>query len=315
VAEARPLVDYVIDIGTRSLSRQADIYERERVARDLLPLLMATENDLQRNQNVQRLAMRLRIPERELLNWAANTAPDMAKHQKKSPVRREPIPQAGRAWQKGQNGHNNASPAAPAHRRLALEQYCLAILLERPMWLFDIRRQFRELAVQDDLAAELLYPLDVEDFSREDYRSVFRLICDAVGQDEHPPTAYIETFQPPELKLLLDEIRNNTSFTRFQNRATPIAGIELSGIKNEDRRLAENVDSIDNSKNEFLRRVLELRTESLRQQEAEYYFLIREMQSQENDPETEALIQTKFRVFSRTKHIIRSAIHQSNTRP
>ncbi|MFN8565699.1 MAG: hypothetical protein U0703_29630 [Anaerolineae bacterium] len=44
--------------------------EREFVARRLLPILLASENDLYRNDNLQKLALRLRIGERDLLMWA-----------------------------------------------------------------------------------------------------------------------------------------------------------------------------------------------------------------------------------------------------
>lgn len=70
VAEAVPLADFVIGMETASLGPDATIQEREAAARRVLPLLIASESDLVRQDNVQKLAMRIRIPERDLITWA-----------------------------------------------------------------------------------------------------------------------------------------------------------------------------------------------------------------------------------------------------
>jgi len=69
IERAVPVADYVIQQGTRIL-RQASPQEREKAARDLLPILMATESDLQRSSNLQSLAGEWHIDERMLIQWA-----------------------------------------------------------------------------------------------------------------------------------------------------------------------------------------------------------------------------------------------------
>ncbi|MFZ4814415.1 MAG: DNA primase [Phototrophicaceae bacterium] len=71
IAEAVPMADYLIAAETADLPPEATIQEREAAARRIIPLLLATEDSLYRQTNVQKLAMRLHIPERELLQIAA----------------------------------------------------------------------------------------------------------------------------------------------------------------------------------------------------------------------------------------------------
>ncbi len=70
VDNAMPVADFVIMMESARLPHNPSLQEREAVARRVLPILTASESDLYRQDNVQRLAMRLRIPERELLLWA-----------------------------------------------------------------------------------------------------------------------------------------------------------------------------------------------------------------------------------------------------
>jgi DNA primase len=70
VANALPVADFVIDMELAALPTNASVMEREAVARSLLPLLVASENNLYNHDNVQKLALRLRIAERDLLAWA-----------------------------------------------------------------------------------------------------------------------------------------------------------------------------------------------------------------------------------------------------
>src|SRR5215475_9461769 len=70
VENAQTVVDFVIQAGTSGLSEKSTFIEREQVARELLPILLATENDMQQHYNIQRLALKLRLDERDLIQWA-----------------------------------------------------------------------------------------------------------------------------------------------------------------------------------------------------------------------------------------------------
>lgn len=70
VANPIPMAEWVIEMETSELPTNATMHEREAVARRVLPLLVASEDDLYKKDNIQRLALRLRIAERDLLAWA-----------------------------------------------------------------------------------------------------------------------------------------------------------------------------------------------------------------------------------------------------
>ncbi|MCS7071244.1 MAG: DNA primase, partial [Anaerolinea sp.] len=70
VESAEAVADYVIAAEVRALPANPSVQQREQVARRLLPLLLATENDLYKKDNLQKLALKLHIPERDLLTWA-----------------------------------------------------------------------------------------------------------------------------------------------------------------------------------------------------------------------------------------------------
>lgn len=79
VVQAKPVADFLIDMEMATLDiNTATIQEKESVARRLLPLLNASEDNLYKRDNIQKLAMRLRIDERDLLGWAAQIQRDEA---------------------------------------------------------------------------------------------------------------------------------------------------------------------------------------------------------------------------------------------
>ncbi len=70
IEDALPVADFVIQMETEHLPSNPSIQEREALARRVLPLLLASENNLYTQENVQKLALKLRIPETDLMQWA-----------------------------------------------------------------------------------------------------------------------------------------------------------------------------------------------------------------------------------------------------
>ena len=90
VREAEPVADYVIRVGTAGLDpRKATVFEKEKAARALLPLLLATESDLHKEANVQKLALALHLPERRLMEIALETRAAVARRQPTNPRLRQ----------------------------------------------------------------------------------------------------------------------------------------------------------------------------------------------------------------------------------
>lgn len=307
VENAQPLVDYIIDAGTRHLKPSSDIFERTRTAQQLLPLLTATENDMQRNQNIQRLALRLNILEKDLLGMVKTGTPT---------VSAPPLPNktATGNWKQAKNGKKPAwqiqgtekAGTAGVQRGLQLERYCLWLLMQRPEWLFEARGKLRELASQDLLAAEVLSPLGKQDFTREDHRMLFTLIEEAVMQDSEEPGYYIQSHLPEALVILLREIE--VLVTGLAPEQMPaLYATELKSIVRDHSHLSDPLDIVPD-KNEFLNRTLALREEYLKREETEYYFLVREAHAHEFTPEMEAFVQKRFTAYARAKRLLRTAM-------
>lgn len=83
VKNATPVADFVIDMETSDLDDNASIAARQQVAQNILPILTATESNYLQKENVQKLALRLRIDETDLLDWARELERIQAKKKSK----------------------------------------------------------------------------------------------------------------------------------------------------------------------------------------------------------------------------------------
>jgi DNA primase len=70
VDNAQPVADFVIALETQDLSPKATFQEKQALAERVLPILTASESSIYKKENVQKLALRLRIAESDLLAWA-----------------------------------------------------------------------------------------------------------------------------------------------------------------------------------------------------------------------------------------------------
>ncbi len=281
VMGAQPLVDYVISMGTRDLSPQATIQEREQVARRLLPLLTATENDLYRHQNIQRLARRVRIPERDLLRWMGQYQANGARRV----PRARPQPQS------------QLAPTGSAGG-LAIERYCLSALRRQPDWLFAANRQLRELAARDEMAAPLLHPLTDQDFSRQDYRVLFELIELASYDGVSEPQLYIQQAAPPEIMVLINDIYEEGRLEAFGQKV--YSAEELASIVRERSRFE---DQGARELEAFLTAVLNLRLERLKRERQDRYFFVNL-----DDRQEDAADQAQLRIYMYAQRLLEKAV-------
>jgi DNA primase len=220
VKVALPVAEYVIASEMESLPEGATVQERESVARRLLPILLASENDLYRNDNLQKLALRLHIAERDLLLWAAEQQKIAAARPPRAVGQQELLPEpepppyddyddeppefdSPRQDRRGQ--------AAANLREAALEALCLRMLVRQPKLIYDVNRKFRELAgANDALVDGALGDLSSSDFTRTSYRALMDQFLHAIAQDELEPLDYLQSTLQPDLRdeleiLLADE--------------------------------------------------------------------------------------------------------------
>lgn len=214
VSGATPVADYVINTEIAALATDASIQEREAVARRILPMLLASENNLYREENVQKLAMRLRIAEHNLLALAQEQrridkaqAPQRTEAKSAPPVddvplpppldydALEPPPDVEEEVYASEVGDALAQTSARLRglvNQTAMESYCLRMLLLYPDWYYALNRKFRELAGENTaLMAGPLGDLCADDFSQQNYRAIIQIFKAALAQDEAEPLDFL----------------------------------------------------------------------------------------------------------------------------
>lgn len=213
VSEATPVADYVIGMEIEALPPNASVQEREGAARRLLPILIASEDDLYRKDNLQKLAMKLRIAERDLMVWAQEQQQiAKAKAPRAAPSAQPPDfdtlpPEEGYYDLPDFDTPVRSRQAAliPAVSKSRLERYCLRILFERPDLFYHVNRKFRELAGDDTYLSDgPLNELCAEDFTDSAYQALMRTFQEALVQDEMDAMEYLDQQLTAEL---IDELR------------------------------------------------------------------------------------------------------------
>ena len=225
VNRALPVADFVINMETANLPDHASLQERQAAAQRILPILAASENNLYKQDNLQKLALRLHISESDLLAWARELqAIERAKQTRRSttpPPMPPPLPDDGSYYGVEEpppfmdyDDYDDAdflpqyhpgiapspAPTAVAPRpklttwatSRATEAYCLRMLLLQPGLLAHVNRKFRELAKNaPQLLGGPLDELTIEDFSQGDYRALLHEWAGALSQDEADPLDYL----------------------------------------------------------------------------------------------------------------------------
>lgn len=291
VDSAQDVADFVIDMETAALSEDAPLQARQQLARAVLPILIASEDNLYQRDNVQKLARRLRISERDLLAWSQREAAQM--------------PGAGRLVQSGElappeadaemalpppeywdseadaAARENGAGEAPAERISrpeirAIEPYCLSLLLRNPDLLSLVNRKLRELAGNDEnLLNGPLCDLCVEDFTGSQFRILMAHLQEAMSQDEQEPLDYIGAALAGELhaeyRLLLSE-----EPAAIRSLADGAYRVDLQDIYS--RRRGGRIQGED-LQNELISRALRLRLERLEHERVEMQYLQEEANS------------------------------------
>ena len=296
VNSAQAVADFVIDMETENLSAVASMQERQHLARQILPILFASENNLYQQENIQKLARRLRISERDLLTWAGEQQPSESHANRRA--RSALDTDAGRLtdaspppeyWDNDaddvppdlDDDHHTARPVASSQGR-AIEPYCLSLLLQHPSLLVQVNRKLRELAGNDDgLLNGPLRELCVEDFTQSQYRTLMAYLQEAMAQDDMEPLDFIGKAIDDELvaeyRSLLVERPATVSNLMFG-----VFGVDMLDILKR-RPLRGNV--MLEMQNELVSRALRLRMERLEQERFEMQYLQEEANADtERDP-------------------------------
>jgi len=287
VANAQPIVDYVIDRGTAQVTAGTPLADREAIARGLLPMLL--ENEPHRHHSVQRLALRLRINDRDLLSLAqrqqaqAAPLPASARQQTslaKRVIQSEPPP-------------TETSTALDTYS--AMEGFTLSFLARRPEFYSVVNRRFAEVAADRD---SLLGPLGPDDFERSEHKAVMSVFLNAVQQFEYDPLEFINDNLPADLRAELTRLLEGPLATLTDRKGWEAA--EIAAWAQEGRRAAiqvrQQIRQEDPELTQFMIKTLVLRRRRIKRESEELGFL------QQEEPEQALRYQ---REISRRYRIIR----------
>lgn len=280
VDQAFPVADYVIASEMETLPDNASVQEREAVARRLLPILVASENDLYRSDNLQKLALRLHIAEQKLLMWALEQQQIAAAKPPRGAVQppassSEPEPEPP-PWLDDEPPdfdtpriERRDQQAASNLRDAKLEALCLRMLLMQPKLIYEVNRKFHELAGANSLLLDgPLNDLSSSDFTRTSYRALMDEFVRAMAQDEMEPMDYLaqalHTDLRQDIELLLADEWNDLR-PRLRNGLLA----DLTIVVKQAERFNTTVDPAT----DLIEKALRLRRDRLERERQELMFL------------------------------------------
>ncbi len=142
VEAAVPVVDYYFEVVTRDLNLTEAKDKSEAVQR-LIPIIADIRDEVERTHYVQKLARLIRVDQDVIRRQLQGSAPRKRATQKKA---------------------TQAEPEPPSQRSFGHQEYCLAVLLQRPELLDRINATLAELE---------LSPLQESDFAGTENRMLF----------------------------------------------------------------------------------------------------------------------------------------------
>lgn len=315
VAEATSAVQFVINTETAELPkgievRQVPLWEREAVAKRILPILSASQNATTRRENLQQLATRLYLDYVQLLQWSETIQEENT--QKKAirvlpqtpksnmPDEPPPLDLASIASPPDDDGFlpvpvppNEGKPKSEwdwqpivLHKppklsaERALEAYCLKMLFKSPTVYYQISRKLRSLANHDDiLLQDNLSELSPRDFFANDYQVLMRLFMEAIEQQDQEALDYVQANSTQSLKMVLDQLFNLDVTTEIKRQLNHKFVADIQAIV--QNTVIELTD--EQVVRESMLTALKLRRSRLLQELQEYKIMLSDLDSHEDE--------------------------------
>ena len=314
VESATHLADFVIEHEMRALPDKPTPQEKQAVAQRLLPMLLASEADLIKRDNVQKLALRLRIEEAQLFAWADEWQRAEARKRKDLPPPAQdtpakvtpvlpddpfgdaPLPLDGLApsamseepplWL--EEPLAQAQPSAPApspsfvptsatqRSSPPAERFCLRMLFGDDDFLYRVNGKFK--AILDAYAgfkSHALTELMPDDFSQTEYRTLFGFLLEAHAQDEQTPLEYVRQRLPQELHDDFDALMMDETLDLFISMSGRLQNDAEDILDKVNRHRATDRERLE----EAMRGALRLRELRLQRELSELGFLMREAEA------------------------------------
>jgi len=327
---AMPVADFVINMETENLDSNASITARQKVAQNILPILTASENNFLKKENLQKLAMRLRIAETDLLAWARELERIEAAKKPKYSSPPPPSPQAlsidfdddvpppppiDEYYQESEepppffgdepdylpleayDEEVSSEPTQPQIQRLtsrnasrATEAYCLRMLVLDPATLSQVNRKLRELAGEN----QNLLNGPLRELCVEDFsQGDYRLMLDALQSAlRQDEVEPLDYLQEMLDDSLLDELASLLLDEQADIHRS--VGMRLEAeFEQIWEKFARNIRPGINTQQDVVQRALKVRHQRLEREHQEIRFLLEDAQRmQDKDAEKSYFEQT-----------------------
>ncbi len=290
VDSAQDVADFVIDSETETLPPDASMQARQQAALNILPILSASENNPYQRENLQKLARRLRISERDLLAWApaqspAPNAPRPSRRQNQTLdyATLDPDDAPPEYWDSEHEPappdiDNGQGPPSVYHseQQRAIEPFCLSLLLKNPNLLYKVNRKLRELAGADsNLRHGPLGDLNENDFTHSKYRILMTYLLEAMTQDDQEPLEYLVSIVDGELSADLSALLSDDAQV-VSSRMRGAYLVDMSDIIERRRSRGAVANEVSSM---LIGRALQLRLQRLERERIEMQYLQEEAQT------------------------------------
>ena len=319
VDKAQSVADFVIDMEAATLTSDSSLQARQAVAQDLLPMLLASENNVYKQDNIQKLARRLRINERDMLAWAQEQAP-LVRQPTPAPPQDEPppdlppeywdneheMPPADGITEDESTENSAGAPATAKPLKRAIEEFCLSVLLKDPDLLYQVNRKLRELAAEDeDLLKGPLAELSANDFTQSQYRALMAFLQSSMAQDDMAPMEHLALALDDDLSAAVRALLISDP-DAVSDRINGNFRVDLNDIFRRGSQKARPGFSL---KDELIVRALQLRLQRLDNERVEMQYLQEEAQNgSERDEQFSEQIRSKIMLSMRAKARINVAV-------
>jgi DNA primase len=188
IDDARPVVVHVME----TLAKGRDLEDpktKNEVAAQVLPLIQDIPSAIERDAYLQRLARMLEVDERTLLSFRPPR--QKTPYRKKRPQDVSVPPEQA-----------VSSRVSPHRKESVYESHCMGFLIRHPELIYRVDRHLSEAGLER---------LNEEDFQNADFQLFFKLVRQALNQNELEPVAHVLKNLPMSLMEVADDLLINTA--------------------------------------------------------------------------------------------------------
>jgi DNA primase len=218
VEEAVPVVDFYLQLLMEDVDLE-DTKAKARVVDELLPVLRAVTNPVEREDYVQKIARSLRVDERAVLARLRSRGQEGIKRYRSSE----------------RAGHGDRAQAESVDRRpeALIENYCLSMLLRRPGLLSQVNGALRERGLD---------PVRAQDFGQASFRAIFETWKDLLGSKPSVTIELLREKLPSDLYGQLEELQGTDEVNLADEQL--VRDVVVTLLRLRQRRLKQLVQDL-----------------------------------------------------------------------